>query len=471
MNFEGTKFDVKTFASFLIKTESFKTGKFTLKSGVESPYYIDLRPAICNTKMRKMIGEYIYNVYIKTYVGISTAICGVPYSGIPIAASCCDNDSTKSINMLVLRKERKQHGTGRMIEGLNKSIKDVVLIEDVISTGGSLLESIKELEIVGLKVRKIFVVVDREMGGIDMLKSKGYDVEAITTVTELMFQMISNLKSNVDPTMLANVIEFNRYSTRLTHPILPLSKMHSSSIAGDKLLKLMKFKSSNLCLSADVDTVDRLLEVAEMCGDYIVVLKTHIDALEGVTEKHITVLRDCADRKQFLLFEDRKLSDIGSTMKKQLKQIAGWVDIVTVHGLSGEAGLKALKEFKDIGILMIGEMSCAGNLIDYKYTNQCVEMMSRQSIFMPDQVLGFVSQRAISGNSFFHFTPGVRIGVEGDGMGQKYRTPKEACKSGADIIIVGRGILKADDVVKECMKYRDEGWSGIMERNYDTRRE
>lgn len=464
MSFDGTKFDVKTFASFLIKTESFKTGKFTLKSGVESPYYIDLRPAICNTKMRKMIGEYIYNVYIKTYVGISTAICGVPYSGIPIAVSCCDNDSTKSINMLVLRKERKGYGTGQMIEGLNKSIKDVILIEDVISTGGSLLESIKELEIIGLKIRKIFVVVDREMGGIDMLRSKGYNVEAITNVTELMLQMISNPMSDVDPDMLANVIEFNRYSTRLINPILPLSKMQNSSVVGDKLLKLMRLKNSNLCLSADVNTVDRLLEVAELCGDYIVVLKTHIDTLKGVTEKHIATLRDCADRKQFLLFEDRKLSDIGSTMKKQLKQIVGWADIVTVHGLSGEAGLEALKEFEDIGILMIGEMSCAGNLIDYKYTNQCVEMMNNQSIIMPNKILGFVSQYAIGGSSFFHFTPGVRIGIEEDGMGQKYRTPDEACKSGADIIIVGRGVLETDNIVKECIKYRDEGWRGIMAR-------
>ena len=79
------------------------------------------------------------------------------------------------------------------------------------------------------------------------------------------------------------------------------------------LLSLISIKRSNLCVSADVHTTFDLLNVAEEVGDYICVLKTHADIIDDWSEKTIEGLQKISKRKHFLLFEDRKLGDIGST--------------------------------------------------------------------------------------------------------------------------------------------------------------
>lgn len=79
------------------------------------------------------------------------------------------------------------------------------------------------------------------------------------------------------------------------------------------LFRLMVAKRSNLCLSADVETTSELLRLAEECGDAICVLKTHADIVCDFSDRTISGLAEIAARKKFLIFEDRKLGDIGST--------------------------------------------------------------------------------------------------------------------------------------------------------------
>jgi len=83
------------------------------------------------------------------------------------------------------------------------------------------------------------------------------------------------------------------------------------------LLSLISIKRSNLCVSADVHTTYELLNVAEEVGDYICVLKTHADIIDDWSTKTIKGLQEISSRKHFLLFEDRKLGDIGSTISLQ----------------------------------------------------------------------------------------------------------------------------------------------------------
>lgn len=80
------------------------------------------------------------------------------------------------------------------------------------------------------------------------------------------------------------------------------------------LLHLISIKRSNLCLSADVHTSSALLRLAEDIGDYICVLKTHADIIDDFSERTIKGLKEISRRKSFLIFEDRKFADIGSTM-------------------------------------------------------------------------------------------------------------------------------------------------------------
>ena len=442
--------DLTDFANYLYKNKCFKIGEFILKSGIKSPYYLDLRGAICNPKLLINIVNY-FNKFTYTHKN-NYIVCGIPYSGIPLATLY---SNYKNNPMIIIRKERKEYGTGKLIEGIYKKDDKVILMEDVISTGKSILEVIEQLELEGLIIKNICIVVDREMGGVEMLKKKGYDVKIMIKISDLLLKMYT-LK-HIDCIELSMCLQFSKYFEKINNSVLFHEKNIKSEI-GQNLIKLMLKKNSNLCLSADVNSCDDLLNVAEKCGPYIVILKTHIDTLEEVNNDILKKLRLLADKYEFLIFEDRKLCDIGNTVKKQANLISNWADIVNMHSLAGEKSVESIDA--DIGLLLVGELSCKGNLIDYEYIIQTVEIAKKHS----DKVFGFISQKAIGGTEFLHLTPGIKFSSGEDGMGQIYKTPQQAIKDGADLIIVGRGILEADDIEKECEKYKNAGWEEYVKK-------
>jgi uridine monophosphate synthetase len=348
------------------------------------------------------------------------------------------------------------------------------------------------------------------------------------------------------------------------------------------LLNLMTIKRTNLCLSADVTTSSELLQVAEELGDYICVLKTHADIVSDFSDRTIHQLKDIAARKHFLVFEDRKFADIGSTVQKQYTSgplcIAKWAEVVTVHLFPGPAILSALEKaavsaisqynttvhteisggpleeddtyttgeqqdlilsspprrgresdassgasdsdllytpprdirkqsivsisttistrsepmspqpttsifptgfpkpetaeeaFSRLGpipylrsALVLAQMSSKDNFFTSEYTQNCVKVSRKHRDF----VMGFISQQSLNSipeDNFLTFTPGVKLldphtTDVGDGLGQQYRTPGNVIRrDGADIIIVGRGILDASNRRNMAERYRKEAW-------------
>lgn len=123
------------------------------------------------------------------------------------------------------------------------------------------------------------------------------------------------------------------------------------------------------------------------------------------------------------------------------------------------------------GLLLLAEMSSEGNLITPAYTSSCVSAARAQ----PDFVTGFISQHALNSGPrdvFLNFTPGVSLPPEGedgvrkgDGLGQRWRSPREVIVGdGADVIIVGRGVLGARDRRAEAERYQKKGWEAYEER-------
>ncbi|KIW04897.1 orotidine 5'-phosphate decarboxylase [Verruconis gallopava] len=136
------------------------------------------------------------------------------------------------------------------------------------------------------------------------------------------------------------------------HPTWSTSFRDRASLPGTSplaayLLHLITIKKSNLCVSADVSTTSELLALAEEVGDSICLLKTHADIINDFSDRTVRGLRDIAKRKRFLVFEDRKLGDIGSTVQKQYTSgplsIAKWAEIVNAHIFPGPAIVSALK--------------------------------------------------------------------------------------------------------------------------------
>ncbi|MCJ1469871.1 orotidine 5'-phosphate decarboxylase [Pseudocyphellaria aurata] len=343
------------------------------------------------------------------------------------------------------------------------------------------------------------------------------------------------------------------------------------------LLHLISIKRSNLCVSADVHTSSALLRLAEEVGDYICVLKTHADIVDDFSERTIRGLNEIARRKMFLIFEDRKFGDIGSTVQSQYTRgplsIATWAHLTNAHLFPGPSIISALHSaatatltslnqsvFTEIttgtpcasldgsssddeaaaggedhsdhsdaeanvprkssmvtatttisqtventppipwtrslsagdtnstdreqalqelgpppharGLLLIAEMSSDGNLITPEYTSSCVSAARAH----PDFVMGFIAQHALNSGArdvFLTLTPGVNLPPEsdpegarkGDGLGQRWRSPRDVVVAdGADIIIVGRGVLSAKNRAAEAERYRKHSWEAYEER-------
>lgn len=235
-----------------------------------------------------------------------------------------------------------------------------------------------------------------------------------------------------------------------------------------KLLTLMEEKQTNLSLSLDVTRKSELLDLARMLGPYICVLKTHIDILEDFDQDTITQLQTIAEQFNFLIFEDRKFADIGNTVtlqyEKGIYRIADWAHITNAHTIPGPGIIEGLKKIglaKGHGLLLLAQMSSKGTLITKEYTQKTVAMAEEHKDF----VIGFITQQKLSNNeTFINFTPGVQFNNANDNLGQQYITPEKAILDNhTDIIIVGRGIYKSNELISEAEKYQLAGWRAYQQ--------
>lgn len=176
----------KRLAKLLIE-KSYKEGNFTLASGKKSEYYFDCRQTALHPEGAWLIGSLFFDL-IK-----DLPICGVggmTLGSDPLitATSIISYEKDRPLNGFIVRKESKGHGTNQYVEGLANfnSGDQVVLLEDVITTGGSILTACERAEAVGLKVIQICSVLDREEGGCEKLTSAGYELKALFHRNELL---------------------------------------------------------------------------------------------------------------------------------------------------------------------------------------------------------------------------------------------------------------------------------------------
>lgn len=250
------------------------------------------------------------------------------------------------------------------------------------------------------------------------------------------------------------------YVERAHYCLSPLAK---------NLFQLMDDKKTNLCLSADVSESQKLLELADLLGPEICMLKTHVDIIKDFSSDFIHQLRKLALKHRFFLFEDRKFADIGNTVKQQYEggiyHIADWADVVNAHSLPGPGIIQGLADVgrkKNRGLLLLAEMSSKGNLFNAEYVQQTLHMAEQ----FADFVIGFITQHRLSKDPhWINITPGVKLEEGTDKLGQQYVTPRKAIiEHGSDIIIVGRGIIKANEPLEAARMYREAGWESYLER-------
>lgn len=184
----------------LFEIGAIKFGTFTLKSGIISPIYIDLRITISDPRLLASIAEAMRDLVKDRPFDL---VCGVPYTALPIATAI---SLQHNIPMVLRRKEKKEYGTGKLIEGIFQKGQRCLIIEDVITSGKSIFETIEPLQQEGLVVEDIVVLVDREQGGARLLSDKGYHLHAVCTITSIVNVLLEERKINA--ATATSVIEF-----------------------------------------------------------------------------------------------------------------------------------------------------------------------------------------------------------------------------------------------------------------------
>ncbi|KAI8481731.1 hypothetical protein Bbelb_405680 [Branchiostoma belcheri] len=490
----------------LFAIEAVKFGDFTLKSGIQSPIYFDLRvivsyPVIMVRMVRSVsrpppptlthneVAELLWETTKKSGAKFAT-VCGVPYTALPLATLM---SAHHDVPMLIRRKEAKDYGTKKMIEGKFEIGSRCLIVEDVVTSGSSVLES------VGLVVTDAVVLLDREQGGKQKLKEAGIELKGICGTAQLL--EILRRHEKIPESVAEQVREFvrnNSFLPGLEPPVKKSRKVLSYRERGDlcqhpvarQLFSIMEKKKSNLAVSADLCTAEQVLQLADQVGPHICMLKTHADIMTDFSTEFVQSLTELANRHQFIIFEDRKFVDIGSTVQQVrgqtevrrgrqvggerkfadigstvqhqyrdgLYHIADWAHLTNAHALPGSGvGLD-----KKRACLLIAEMSSKGNLATGDYTKATVKMAEEHKDF----VVGFIGQSQLTEDpTFIHMTPGVQLSGSGDGLGQQYVSPWDAVVTRrADVIIVGRGVYKDPDPASAAQRYQTAAFEAYQHR-------
>lgn len=196
---------LNSLADNLLYAGCIKFGSFTLKSGLISPIYIDLRQIISHPKLLSQVAESYKSLISNLQF---SRIAGLPFAAIPIATAI---SLQGNYPMIYPRKETKSYGTKAEIEGEYHQGETVLIIDDLATTGGSKFEAIEKLTSAGLVVKDVVVLIDRQSGAKESLSQAGFNLHAVLTISDLLNYWEENGK--VDKNKIEETKKFLRQNS------------------------------------------------------------------------------------------------------------------------------------------------------------------------------------------------------------------------------------------------------------------
>ena len=197
---------VKEFAIFLYKNDILKFGNFTLSSGKQSTYYIDIRLLPSYPHQYRKIIKNLQKL-ISEQIGLEKfdSLASVPTGGLVIASSL----AIEIVKPLIyVRKRQKEHGTSKLVEGKTTDGMEILMIDDVATTGESVVNALKILKKEGVNVNHAYVIINRKEGADKLLESEGVRLHQITDIleiTDILYkenlideQMLQSVKNQVN---------------------------------------------------------------------------------------------------------------------------------------------------------------------------------------------------------------------------------------------------------------------------------
>jgi uridine monophosphate synthetase len=175
-----TSTPLQTLALTLYDIGAVKMGRFTLHSGKISPIYIDLRLLVSFPKALQEVAE----AYAGVLSGLTfDVLAAYPYAALPIGTAIALHSGWP---LIYPRKTAKSYGTGKQVEGRWEVGQKAVVIEDLITSGDSILQAVASLKAAGLQVQEAVVLIDRQQGGRENLEVQGYRLHAVLTISHLL---------------------------------------------------------------------------------------------------------------------------------------------------------------------------------------------------------------------------------------------------------------------------------------------
>lgn len=489
---------------FFIKNKVLDVRPFILSNNMKTDYYFNTKKIYSNPYFMNLITDKfvkkINNYTEKNNIDYEH-IVGVPYGSIPLA-SIVSNKLNKSI--LFTRKESKAYGTQELIEGNYEIGDSVILIEDVITSGSSIINTVQKLENKGLIVSFIVVLFNRETGGLnDTIKKCDIPIEYIYNISRLSYylqikkliddfeygKIISSMA--VDKKNYINMIEDKKVENKVMDTKIERNNNYSfifDSELNTILMGLIVSKKTALCLSLDVSKWSDAKIILDLCGPYICMVKLHCDLFIDIFEVDVFIkdLKCLARKYQFLIMEDIKLADVDrisySKITNSFFKYNKWANYITVHGLTSQSIINYQKELIKEKIIkkqpineknkkedyfgnmcLVSQMNQNISLCNENYSKKCFKMLIDNDDFSPIVVCQNPDKNTILNR--IKLTPGVKFSVNGTNLkNRRYRNIKQAIvEEDNHIIIVG------SDIVNYYRDNRDQKDKGEEDKDEDDR--
>jgi orotate phosphoribosyltransferase len=167
----------------LIREKALRFGDFTLASGKKASFYLDCRQITLASQGARLVGEGMLDLLASDMPDL---VGGMAIGADPITAAILTLAGLRELPLrgVMVRKEAKQHGTGKLVEGPFREGETIAIVEDVVTTGGSSLLAIERCEAVGLKVQRVLAIIDRLEGGREAFSARGYELTSLFTIRD-----------------------------------------------------------------------------------------------------------------------------------------------------------------------------------------------------------------------------------------------------------------------------------------------
>ena len=368
----------KEFILRLYKTGAVKFGEFTLKSGIKSPFYIDLRDIISDNELLEAAAGLLSE---KAGTLDFDYITGIPYTALPVATLMAQRLRKP---LIYSRKEEKSYGTKNAIIGKFEKGKRCLVVDDLITSGESIMETAEKYREQGLLTRDFMVLIDRSKGGSEYLRSKGFQLHSLIRLDEIL-EILSS-EGAISEKQVRDIEVFMDN--------LGKKKSASSTFAGSlkvqRIAELCERKKSRLIARLVAEDQKTFFEKVKRVAPHVAMIMFNVDAIADVDAAFFEKLKAYAGKYDFFILEDRQyvapLAPLDVLMRNSYYRFSAWADFISMHPLGGMEAIADWQEAEaEPGVFLYAKWSKKDSLTNDNYMRKVFELGGKY----PQQVAGF----------------------------------------------------------------------------------